>query len=593
MEWKTTIDRFFPPFAEPAREKPRELLYLAQENPPLMSTLALGLQHALVALSLVIYLVIVGKAMALPDEALQNFISLGIVVMALGTLLNCLTTRMSAGHLIVQVPAVLTMAVFIAVVADYGLNAAAGGVLVSGVCVFLLGRFVNRLQILFPPEVMGVLLVLLGISLLPGGFDRSAGLAGAEVIQTDSALIAASTLATITALTVWASARVRVLAVFVGISVGLLVSALVGQFGAQEVHTVASQRAFALPFGDYTLPTPSVVWGATLPLLLVVIISAVNKVGAGVVMDKMNDKHWVRPDLPMIGRLLYGQGLMHILSALTGTLPTNFSSANVGLTHATGVASRRVGVGAGVSLLIVAFLPRVIEFFILLPQAVVGAILIYTAAYMIVSGIELIMSRLLNSRRRATVGFSLAVGCAVFTVPELTAFVHPQLRPILGSGLVLGVSFATLMNLLFRIGITCHAKQLLDAAHPGAQAQTFLEDCGADWGARRDVIARAGLAVAEALEALQTARVMNGASTLEASFDEYKLILKLVYPGREFGMTSHQQIDWQALLETEDNDAEVEQAMSALPALLIRSWADEVDSGESEGNAWLRLQFDH
>ena len=66
----------------------------------------------------------------------------------------------------------------------------------------------------------------------------------------------------------------------------------------------------------------------------------------------------------------------------------------------------------------VAFLPRVIEFFILLPQAVVGAILIYTAAYMIVSGIELIMSRMLNSRRRATVGFSLAVGCAVFTVPR-------------------------------------------------------------------------------------------------------------------------------------------------------------------------------
>ena len=167
MEWKKVIDQFLPPFAEPAREKPRELLYLAQENPPLMSTVALSLQHALVALSLVIYLVIAGKAMALSEEALQNFISLDIVVMALGTLLNCLTTRMSAGHLIVQVPAVLTMAVFIAVVADYGLNAAAGGMLVSGVCVFLLGRFVSRLQILFPPEVMGVLLVLLGISLLP------------------------------------------------------------------------------------------------------------------------------------------------------------------------------------------------------------------------------------------------------------------------------------------------------------------------------------------------------------------------------------------------------------------------------------------
>ena len=468
MEWKKTIDRFLPPFAEPVREKPRELLYLAQENPPLWSTVALSLQHALVALSLVIYLVIAGKAMSLPEEALQNFISLGIVIMALGTLLNCLTTRMSAGHLIVQVPAVLTMAVFVAVVADYGLNAAAGGMLVSGVCVFLLGRFVSRLQILFPPEVMGVLLVLLGISLLPGGFDRSTGLVGAEVIQTESALIAASTLATITALSVWGVGAYQSAG---GIRrhqrrlAGIGRTRPVWRTGSKRRRQPARFRA-AVP-AAYSLPTPSVVWGATLPLLLVIVISAVNKVGAGVVMDKMNDKHWVRPDLPMIGRLLYGQGLMHLLSALTGTLPTNFSSANVGLTHATGVASRRVGVGAGLVLLIVAFLPRIIEFFILLPQAVVGAILIYTAAYMIVSGIELIMSRLLNSRRRATVGFSLAVGCAVFTVPELTAFVQPQLRPILGSGLVLGVSFATVMNLLFRIGITCHAKLLLDFGASG------------------------------------------------------------------------------------------------------------------------------
>lgn len=593
MEWTKLVDSFLPPFAEPKRTKPREILYLTHEKPPLFATTVLSLQHALVALSLVIYLVIVGKAMALPDVQLQNFISLGIIVMALGTLLNCLTTRMSAGHLIVQVPAVLTMAVFISVVADFGLSAAAGGVLVSGLCVFVLGRFVRRLQVMFPPEVMGVLLVLLGISLLPGGFDRSAGLHGAQATQTDSVLIAASTLASITALSVWASARLRVLAVFVGISVGLVVSGLLGQFGRPELVTVAGQPAFALPFGAYSLPVPSFVWGATLPILLVIIISAVNKVGAGVVMDKMNDKHWVRPDLPMIGRLLYGQGLMHILSAFTGTLPTNFSSANVGLTHATGVASRRVGVGAGVMLLIVAFLPQIIEFFILLPQAVVGAILIYTAAYMIVSGIELVMSRMLNSRRRATVGFSLAVGCAVFTVPELTAFVSPQLRPILGSGLVLGVSFATVMNLLFRVGITCQGKLLLDSPHPGVQALAFLEDCGSDWGARRDVISRAGLAVGEALEALKTAHVMSGPSTLEVSFDEYKVILRLSYCGRVFGMTSDIQIDWEALLETEGNDSEVDQAMALIPGLLIRNWADRVDSGERDGTAWLRLQFDH
>ena len=86
---------------------------------------------------------------------------------------------------------------------------------------------------------------------------------------------------------------------------------------------------------------------------------------------------------------------------------------------------------------------------------------------------------------------------------------------------------------------------------------------------------------------------MSAPSTLEVSFDEYKVILKLIYSGREFGMTSDQKIDWQALLETEDNDSEVEQAMTSIPGLLIRNWADQVDSGERDGISWLRLQFDH
>jgi hypothetical protein len=107
------------------------------------------------------------------------------------------------------------------------------------------------------------------------------------------------------------------------------------------------------------------------------------------------------------------------------------------------------------------------------------------------------------------------------------------------------------------------------------------------------VISRAGLAVGEALEALHTAHVMNAPSTLEASFDEYKVILKLVYTGREFSMASEVEVDWQALLETEGNDAEVDQAMALIPGLLIRNWADQVDSGHRDGSAWLRLQFDH
>jgi xanthine/uracil permease len=593
MNLKKYLDTFLPPFAEPKREKPREMLYIAQQTPPVPMTLVLGVQHVLVALTLVVYFVIVGTGIGLTESQLLNFVSIGIMIMGFGTLLNSLTTRVSAGHLIVQTPAPVIMMVFISVASDFGIDAAAGGVLVSGVVIFALGRFLPRLRVLFPPEVTGVLLALLGVSLISGGFNRSAGLEGGLGIQAESVLVAAITLVSITALSVWATDRFRVLAILIGAGAGFVTAALIGQFGVKEWTTVAAQPFIYLPVGHYALPTPSFVWAAILPLVLVALISAVGRIGGGVVIDKMNDNTWVRPDLPMIGRLLNAQGIYNILSGLTGTLPISDSSANLGLAHVTGVTARKVGIASGLLLMAVAFLPKTVTFLILLPRAVVGAILIYTASYMIISGTELIMSRLLNSRRRATVGLGLTAGLAVFIVPGLTASIPHDLQPILGSGLVVGVVVAITLNLLFRIGVSIRANLLLDGKHPGTQAIRFLVDCGADWGARRDVIDRAGMAVGEALEALHEARVMEGPVNLEAIFDEYKLILILGYTGKPLRLAENQAVDWKALMDADDNEDELDMAMASLPGVLIRNLADSVESSERDGQAKLRLQFSH
>jgi len=134
------------------------------------------MQHALIAMMLVIYLVITGTDIGLSDGSLRGFICLGVMVMGIGTILNGLTTRVSAGHLLVFIPGTMTMMVFIPVTNTFGLSAAAGGLIISGMAVFCMGRFLPRLRSLFPPEVMGVLLLHLGMSLLPGGVRRCTGL---------------------------------------------------------------------------------------------------------------------------------------------------------------------------------------------------------------------------------------------------------------------------------------------------------------------------------------------------------------------------------------------------------------------------------
>ncbi|WP_295608704.1 solute carrier family 23 protein, partial [uncultured Lamprocystis sp.] len=326
------------------------MLYIAHETPPLPTVLAVGIQHLLVALMLLIYVVIAGKGIGLADAPLRDFVSLSVVVMGLGTLLNSLTTRVSAGHLLVHIPDPVMMTAFIAVTTAFGPSAAAGGLLVGGIVVFGLGRFLPRLQVLFPPEVTGILLVLLGMSLIPGGIERAIGLDRGGINAT-SILIAGTALGSLVAVSVWAGERVRVLALIIGAAAGMLVAVLTGEFGAAELARVVTQPPISLPIGNYIPPTPTWVPAAIIPLVLILVINAVDALGGGVVIDKMNNDKWRRTDLPMIGRLLNGMGLCTIVSGLVGTLSTGISSANLGLAHMTGVAARRAGTMTGLLLI--------------------------------------------------------------------------------------------------------------------------------------------------------------------------------------------------------------------------------------------------
>ena len=54
-----------------------------------------------------------------------------------------------------------------------------------------------------------------------------------------------------------------------------------------------------------------------------------------------------------------------------------------------------------------------------MPDPVMGAILVYVACYMILAGIQVITSRMLDARRIFVVGIALIFGLSVDMVPGL------------------------------------------------------------------------------------------------------------------------------------------------------------------------------
>ena len=322
-------------------------------------------------------------------------------------------------------------------------------------------------------------------------------------------MIASTTLVVIIGLSVWNAGRPKLFAIVFGTVSGLIVATILGRFGQMELHVVTQQPLFSFPFSGYDIPTPRLVLSAVIPVLLIEVISAVDSIGTSVAIDKINNSKWHRADMPMIGRAITCHGIGVLLAGLMGTFQLGTSSANLGLAHASGVAARRVGMMAGAILVVMAFLPQVSTFITQIPQPVVGAIVVYTAGYMLVAGMELILSRMLNSRRMFMVGLGITVGSVVLLMPEITAGAPKGLQPILGSALTLGTVTAMVLNMIFRIGIAQSGTIQLTGIESLNKLTDFLEEKGEDWGARRQVMMRSGLAVGEALEKLSGTGITN------------------------------------------------------------------------------------
>jgi xanthine permease XanP len=106
-----------------------------------------------------------------------------------------------------------------------------------------------------------------------------------------------------------------------------------------------------------------------------------------------------------------------ILSGSLGTMGQSTSSSNVGLAIASGAASRRVGFACGGLLVLLAFVPKLAEFYVIMPAAVMAALLLFTVSFMVLAGIQIMMSRLIDARKTFVISISLILGLSVDMVP--------------------------------------------------------------------------------------------------------------------------------------------------------------------------------
>ncbi len=148
----------------PKRRRPLGLIYAVDERPPTGHLVLLGLQHlAVVTTSLVIPL-LVARAAGVDPASLPGILAMSMLAIGIASLIQALPLgRFGSGYL---VPGFCSVNDFPAPM----LAATTGGMpLVFGLTIFAgclqigLATALRRLRVLFPPEVAGVTVALVGL----------------------------------------------------------------------------------------------------------------------------------------------------------------------------------------------------------------------------------------------------------------------------------------------------------------------------------------------------------------------------------------------------------------------------------------------
>ena len=439
----------------------REALVQLTGKPPLGTSVSLALQH-LVAMIVgcVTPPIIIAGAIGLSQAYRVLLIQASLVMSAVSTLLQLFPVggRFGSGLPVIlgvsfaYVPSMQAIAA-----SGGGVGAIAGAMLVGGIVAILVGLFVKKIRLLFPPVITGTVVFTIGLSLYPTAINYMAGGAANThqlVVETKGLtealvygswqnwLVAVLTLTAVMILNHHAKGFCKLASILLGMLFGYVVALL---FGMVSFADVGSAAWFSLPrllhFG-ITFDIPSCV--AIGLLFAINSIQAIGDFTATTVGGLNRDP----TDRELQGGII-AYGASTILTALFGGLPTATYSQNVGIVTTNKVVNRTVFALAGGFLLLAGVSPKFAAVLTTIPQCVLGGATITVFSTIAMTGMKLIASQDLTARNTTIVGLSAALGVGISQAADALSQFPESFTMIFGkSPVVIATLMAVLLNLI-------------------------------------------------------------------------------------------------------------------------------------------------
>ncbi|MBZ5762221.1 purine/pyrimidine permease [Rhizobium sp. VS19-DR104.2] len=408
---------------------------------PALPMLTYAVQHVLIMFTAMITPpLLIGQLLDLPDGLRLQMLAGVMLGCGLGTLVSTLGLFGIGARLPLLLGAYAVYIGPVVVIAkSEGLPAAAGAMMTGAIFLLALSPLLGFVRRFFPPLIVGVLLVITGLSLIKIAVGVALGMNTPYQGNPLTFVFLIASVGAIAAIATtgrrWRSVAV-LLTVLAAYALAFLcgLANLAGVFKAPWLNVPS-----LLPFG---LTWPSAAGLST--ILIYNVIAAVYTMSITIALCSMTG---VQSSHGRVRAAVAGDGLGSVLSVLFGGLPLISYDQNVGAISLTGVASRYVVAVSGLIVIVMAFVPKFAALVSAVPPFVLGGTLIFMFGMIAAVGVKMLSTALRDQRDTIIVAATLGVSAAS-NLASSTAFdtLTPVLRILCSDGIVTGLVVSIALN---------------------------------------------------------------------------------------------------------------------------------------------------
>lgn len=431
-----------------------DLIYKIEDKPSFKDAVFAAFQHLLaIFVAIITPPLIIAGALDLDLETTSFLVSMALFASGVSTFIQCRRVGpLGAGLLCVQGTSFSFIGPIISAGLAGGLPLIFGCTIAAAPVEMIVSRTFRYLKQIITPLVSGIVVLLIGLSLIKVGIiscgGGNAAMSDGTFGNWQNLSIAALVLVSVPFFNKSKNKYIRMSSIVLGLLVGYVLAYILGRVDLSGMETTKiALLNIPVPF-KYGL---SLNLSSFIAIGLIYLITAIEATG-DITANSMISGEPVEGDkyIKRVSGGVLADGFNSLLAGVFNSFPNSIFAQNNGLIQLTGVASRRVGYYIAAMLIVLGLFPGIGLIFSLMPDPVLGGATLLMFGTVAAAGIRIIAAQDIDRKATMILAISLSLGLGVELMPDILRNISLDLRGIFSSGITTGGLAAIISNMLIR-----------------------------------------------------------------------------------------------------------------------------------------------